>query len=308
VFLLTCDTWSSAVWLAVAAVISAIFRFAMWEFGSHERAKMYALSSGSVEEFRKLADKEIIHDANGYRLNSTETEIPPLYHPLAEYWALWKRYASRRAVAALFRGFSTVLKQRSGTPSRSQSTNSRPWRPGNHQRFRDLPSSTWDLIKHEGAHPLKLLHNGTSTAHAAPTSHPTLSAMRYRPLYILLHLSTNGRNPLMTLFTGFVEGLILIALTFFFGSMWAGNLLVMSYTLALLLVTITIGRGLGLLYVVHSAKIWGLHVIETEEAREIEGCLRILCSVPEVLVYVNGSWVSSTHQFSLFVVCDMTDR
>jgi hypothetical protein len=268
----------------------------MWEFGSHERAKMYALSSGSIEEFRKLAGTDITYDADGYRLNSTETEIPPLYHPLAEYWALWKRYASRRAVAALFRGLSAVSGRfnvrKATTVSHAHNGSSRPWRPDNHSRWRDLPSSTWDLVKHESAHPLKLLHNGTSTPHSAPTSYPMLAAMRYRPLYILLHLSTNGRNPLMTLFTGFVEGLILIALTFFFGSMWAGNLLVMSYTLALLLVTITIGRGLGLLYVVHSAKIWGLHVIETEEAREIEGCLRILCSVPEVLVYVNGSWVS----------------
>ena len=47
--------------------------------------------------------------------------------------------------------------------------------------------------------------------------------MRYRPLMILMHLSAEGRNPLITLFTGAVEGVILIVLTVFFEASWGGN-------------------------------------------------------------------------------------
>ena len=120
--------------------------------------------------------------------------------------------------------------------------------------------------------------------------------MRARPLVILMHLSTEGRNPLATLFTGFIEGLILILLTVFFGASWGGNLLILCYVIAILLVTITLGRALGLWYVWQSARLFGLHVIETQSARQIIGCLRILCSMKEVLVAVNGSWWFEGHR------------
>jgi len=113
---------------------------------------------------------------------------------------------------------------------------------------------------------------------------------------ILMHLSTEGRNPLITLWTGAVEGVILIVLTVFFGASWGGNLLVLCYVMAVLLVTITAGRALGLWYVVRSARLFGLHVIETQNPRQIIGCLRILCSMKKVLVFVNSAWYFEGHR------------
>lgn len=85
-------------------------------------------------------------------------------------------------------------------------------------------------------------------------------------------------------------------LTVFFGASWGGNLLILCYVMAILLVTITLGRSLGLWYVWSSARLFGLHVIETESARQIIGCLRILCSMKEVLVTFNGSWWFEGHR------------
>ena len=60
--------------------------------------------------------------------------------------------------------------------------------------------------------------------------------------------------------------------------------------MAVLLVTITLGRALALWYVYRSAKLFGLHVIETQSPRQIIGCLRIICAMKDVLVLVNGAW------------------
>ena len=64
----------------------------------------------------------------------------------------------------------------------------------------------------------------------------------------------------------------------------------MCYVMAVLLVTITLGRALALWYVYRSAKLFGLHVIETQSPRQIIGCLRIICAMKDVLVLVNGAW------------------
>lgn len=64
----------------------------------------------------------------------------------------------------------------------------------------------------------------------------------------------------------------------------------MCYVMAVLLVTITLGRALALWYVYRSAKLFGLHVIETQSPRHIIGCLRIICAMKDVLVLVNGAW------------------
>lgn len=58
-------------------------------------------------------------------------------------------------------------------------------------------------------------------------------------------------------------------------------------------------RALGLFYATHSAHSYGLHVIETQDHREIWGRLRILCSMQDVLVYVNRSWFFEGHRLDL---------
>lgn len=117
-----------------------------------------------------------------------------------------------------------------------------------------------------------------------------VSARRYRPLIVLMHLSLSGRNPLATLFTGFVEGLILILLSIFLGAQWGRNLFILCYTILVLLIVVTAGRALGLWYVLQSSSTWGLHVLECETPRDIQGCLRILCSMKGVLVFVSGAY------------------
>lgn len=112
---------------------------------------------------------------------------------------------------------------------------------------------------------------------------------RWRPIYILLHLATSARNPILTLVTGFIEALLLLALTFFFAAQWGGNLFITVVALALLLLFTTIGRALGLIYVWMSSELWGLTVINCESKEEIRGMLRILCSMEDVLVIVNGA-------------------
>jgi hypothetical protein len=115
------------------------------------------------------------------------------------------------------------------------------------------------------------------------------AARRSRPLVILLHLSTEGRNQIKTLFTGFVEAALLFILTLFFAAQWGGNLYITAWALALLLLFITAGRVVGILYVSYSAKVWGLHVVDCNVPEEISGCIRILCSMEKVLVTVNGA-------------------
>jgi hypothetical protein len=88
--------------------------------------------------------------------------------------------------------------------------------------------------------PLSILRSGfCANTEAAP---------RWRPLVVLIHLSTTGRPQLRTLFTGFCEAALLLALTFFFASQWGGNLYITSIALALLLIFITLGRALAIVY------------------------------------------------------------
>ncbi len=116
------------------------------------------------------------------------------------------------------------------------------------------------------------------------------SAIRWRPLIVLVHLSTTGRNPLKTLFTGVVEGSVLLSLTFFFSAQWAGNLIVTAYSVAYLLISVSVARGLGLVYIKWSVRSAGLHLVECESTEEIYGSLRVLCSMKQLLVRVNGAW------------------
>ncbi|KAF2472613.1 uncharacterized protein BDR25DRAFT_15896 [Lindgomyces ingoldianus] len=116
-----------------------------------------------------------------------------------------------------------------------------------------------------------------------------MSARRWRPVYLLIHLSTEGRSPLITLFTGFMEAGLLLVLTFFFAAQWGGNLVITMIALVLLLVFITLGRALGLVYVWLSSQVWGLTVINCDNVDEIRGVLRIVCSMEGVLVVVNGA-------------------
>lgn len=117
----------------------------------------------------------------------------------------------------------------------------------------------------------------------------TASARRWRPVYLLIHLSTEGRNPLVTLFTGFIEAALLLVLTLFFAAQWGGNLVLTMIALVLLLVFVTLGRALGLIYVWLSSQVWGLSVVNCDSVDEIRGVLRIVCSIEGVLVHVNGA-------------------
>lgn len=115
------------------------------------------------------------------------------------------------------------------------------------------------------------------------------SARRWRPVYILIHLSTEARNPFITLFTGFIEAGLLLVLTFFFAAQWGGNLILTMIALVLLLVFVTLGRALGLFYVWLSSQVWGLTVVNCDDVDEIRGVLRIVCSMEGVLVCVDGA-------------------
>ena len=115
------------------------------------------------------------------------------------------------------------------------------------------------------------------------------AARRYRPVIVLIHLSTEGRNVLKTLFTGFVEVILLLVLTFFFAAQWGGNLVITFLAMGLMVVFVTAGRAVGLIYVYVSAKVWGLHVVHCDEREEVRGVLRVMCSMTGVLVKVNGA-------------------
>jgi hypothetical protein len=141
-------------------------------------------------------------------------------------------------------------------------------------------SDQFEYTKSVLQNPLSILRSGFANTEAAP---------RWRPLVVLIHLSTQGRPQLRTLFTGFCEAALLLVLTFFFASQWGGNLYITSIALALLLIFITLGRALAIIYVWLSARTWGLHTINCDEQSEILGCLRIVCSMEGVLVVVNGA-------------------
>ena len=286
--LFSCSNYLTSLWLIIAAVISALFRLIMWEKGAHERVKIYPLSSESLKTLGELIkDTPISSAQDAYALNTTETELPPLHPPMLTAIGHWIYCSWKRPVTAQWsRSTSSSAKATTLPLPASHLKISQP----HTKRFKASVDLLVTTISIAVKFPTQFLQAGFR-------KHPVrTTAMRTRPLVILMHLSTEGRNPLMTLFTGFIEGLILIILTVFFGASWGGNLLILCYVMAILLVTMTLGRGLGLWYVWRSARLFGLHVIETESARQIIGCLRILCSMKEVLVKVNGSWWFEGHR------------
>lgn len=102
-------------------------------------------------------------------------------------------------------------------------------------------TDTFVWLKNIIQHPVSFLRSGF-------TRHSTSAAARWRPLVVLIHLSTQGRPQLRTLFTGFCEAALLLVLTFFFAAQWGGNLFITTIALALLLVFITLGRALAIVY------------------------------------------------------------
>lgn len=65
-------------------------------------------------------------------------------------------------------------------------------------------------------HPIDFLSNGYGKGD---------QAHRWRPIIVLLHLGTEGRNFILTMLTGCIEALWYLTLTFFFSAQWGGNLL-----------------------------------------------------------------------------------
>ncbi|KZF23248.1 hypothetical protein L228DRAFT_281988 [Xylona heveae TC161] len=299
-----CKNYWTSLWLLLSAAISALFRFVMWEKGHHERAKVFSLSRRSVDELRHLCRVSACYQADwGYKRGTTETEMPPLYPPfLLRCQQIWFNLVGNKLYALLSSvvgGAERLIKRLAGVKSPSSSSTPSNYGDDNNNINWDLKNQKdTSLLKYWKSlarlvlirliylvtHVRELLLAGFLRASAED------SARRWRPLVILLHLSTTGRNPLVTLFTGAVEGVILVVLTFFFSAQWGGNLVVTFYSMVVLLVAVTIGRALGIWYVWRSAKEFGLHVIECESTMQIRGCLRILCSMKDVLVYVNGAW------------------
>ena len=53
---------------------------------------------------------------------------------------------------------------------------------------------------------------------------------------------------------------------------------------------------MGLGYVQASVKTHGLHIIETQSKDQLRGCLRVLCTLTDVLVTINGAWFFEGHR------------
>jgi hypothetical protein len=198
-------------------------------------------------------------DPNDLNAITTETQLPPLDPPLISKF----HTSFGRFLAKLIPSFTPLPEEH----------------PPN--------SSRQPFISHIVSSIPAFFKSFTSTLTSGFAS--TSAAPRYRPLIVLIHLSTTGRPQLRTLLTGFCEAALLLVLTFFFASQWGGNLFVTSIALALLLIFITLGRALSIVYVWLSARTWGLHTINCDEQAEILGCLRIVCSMQGVLVAVNGA-------------------
>jgi hypothetical protein len=241
----------------------------MWETSSHERVHIFALSESAEKHLRQIArkvPKEL----------STEECLPPLQAPLlirpvesvtrniTRFWYAVTRM--KRSIA-----------QRQSYPARQN--------PHHDDRYWMIPIRFARVIIAR----VRWIVTNIFTFFLSGFQDQN-SAIRWRPLIVLAHLSTSGRNPLKTLFTGVVEGSVLLVLTFFFSAQWAGNLLVTMYSVAYLLLAVSVARGLGLLYIKWSVRSAGLHVIECESVDEIYGSLRILCSMKRLLVRVNGAW------------------
>jgi hypothetical protein len=281
ILLFDCRDYWTSVWLLVSAAISAVVRFIMWERGAHERVKVYALSSSSVGSLRRLVKDTMPCDGDestGLMLGTTEMELPPLHPPMltAAGNAIFRTYIF---LPQLYHSYRSL--QQSSTASSSLSALKKGYREVSTgrksmyvrtRRFSMIKTCTsfrkilWTSIVANLTSPLQFFQGGTNKK---PRN---TSAMRWRPLVIL------------------------VVLTVFFGAQWGGNLLILCYVMGMLLVAITIGRALGLWYVCLSARVYALQIIECQTPRQIIGCLRILCSSTELLVFVNGAWYFEGHR------------
>jgi hypothetical protein len=244
----------------------------MWETSSHERVHVFALSEPAEKQLRKIANtipREL----------STETNLPPLQAPLLIRPVESIKRNLTRFFFAITRIRRSIANNDASLPPLQVSAPNRP-------------TQYWQIPLHF----LKIL--STRLQYITRKTVPFLlsgfqnrdAAIRWRPLVVLVHLSTTGRNPLKTLFTGIVEGAVLLILTFFFSAQWAGNLVVTMYSVAYLLLAVSVARGLGLAYIKWSVRAAGLHLVECESVDEIYGTLRVLCSMRGLLVRVNGAW------------------
>ena len=191
--------WTSA-WLFVAAGVSAIFRIFMWERGSHERVKLYAMTATAQERFHWFAH----HDPGSTQQTPTayvEDSMPPLYPPLLAVIesAVW------RAIYMIVPGLD---------PAQTHGRRKSAMQGNLAVRQKNTTVRKWEVVWHDLRNPKQFLQKSFNT------SKPPAAAPRWRPLYLLMHLSTSGRNPIWTLLTGLVEGFILILLTVFFAAQW----------------------------------------------------------------------------------------
>jgi hypothetical protein len=242
----------------------------MWEASSHERVHIFALSQPAEKQLRKIANK-IPKEL------STEMGLPPLQAPLL----IRPLVSIKRNLTRLW---FAVTKIKRGM-AQQQSPPPQPLLPHSDDRYWMIPVRFAKVLFTR----LKWILTNIATFFLSGFRNQN-AAIRWRPLIVLTHLSTTGRNPLKTLFTGVVEGSVLLILTFFFSAQWAGNLLVTMYSVAYLLIAVSVARGLGLAYIKWSVRSAGLHVIECESVEEIYGSLRVLCSMKHLLARVNGAW------------------
>lgn len=274
--------WTGS-YLAISAVINAIFRLLMWHAADHEVAKsmavatalesnaltitaVFSLSKSTRDSLQAMIDcnPTVTTNKSSVPIPTTASKLPPLYPPFVSSIIMF----FGRALPLGWLGCEPDDHPPRGT-------------------MKDLIKANFIFLRSVLTKPLDLVKSGFAT---------TKSARRWRPLVILIHLSTEGRPQLRTLLTGFVEAALLLVLTFFFASQWGGNLYITTWAIGLLLVFITLGRALALIYVYLSAQTWGLHVINCDESDEVRGCMRIICSMQEVLVICNGAYYFNGHR------------
>lgn len=257
----------------------------MWQTGHHEQIKswrslhvllqhlltaiVYALSPKAKFELQYL-----VSERNNGHMSSMENEVPPLYPPLLTRIRAFMHplYPGIFVRCGWMKDSSSTYKAHSTPTIRKEWTNAIENAARRHISVLVWAIKNWRQV----------LQGGFFT-------HPPSAARRWRPLIVLMHLSTEGRNFLMTLLTGFLEASLLVILTFFFAAQWGGNLVITTIAMGLLLIFITLGRALGLIYVYLSSRVWGLHLIDCSTQDEVLGSLRILCSMKDVLVVVNGA-------------------
>ncbi|KAH8587405.1 hypothetical protein B0O99DRAFT_641798 [Bisporella sp. PMI_857] len=244
-------------WTALYLLSSAIISSG-FRFVMWQLSEHELVSVYALSNRAKASLRHLIDNVPQHERRSTLTELPPSYPPL----------------------ISTIR----SIPQRIA---------GNVQH--DHPRDAhWQPVKDYVQYFAAIFHTPIGTMKSGFIN--TKASPRWRPLVILLHLSTVGRPQIKTLFTGFIEAVLLLILTFFFASQWGGNLYITMLALSMLLIFVTLGRALALVYVWFSARIWGLHVINCDEEEEIRGCMRILCSMEDALVIVNGAHYYNGHR------------